>query len=269
LLAAGALWLFLATTGCGTADPNLFGSGQSTARGGSPSAGSPNVGGSSSSEAGSGSAASTGGNGGETAIAGNTGDPPPTGGGGGGPAGCAFACGDGGRGGWSNGGAAGAAGVNDQAGTGGGSPECATFSADATYLPSTQHCYLVDEQQRTFEAAQMHCTELKGHLLTLSSDAENDFAWSLHSEEHWIGAKDGKPPKQPGVGTYAWVTDEPFDYTNWSPDQPNASKTDCVDGGACYEHCAFQWKGGERDGQWNDRYCMHTIASICEWDKVP
>jgi hypothetical protein len=45
--------------------------------------------------------------------------------------------------------------------------------------------------------------------------------------------------------------------------------TDCVDGGSCYEHCAFQWKGGERDGMWNDRYCMHTIASICEWDSIP
>jgi Lectin C-type domain len=137
------------------------------------------------------------------------------------------------------------------------------------FSPATQHCYLVDEEQRTFAAAQTHCKALKAHLITLANQAENDFAWSLHGDEHWIGSQDGKTPKQSGVGTYTWVTGEPFDYTNWSQDQPNASKTDCVEGGACYEHCAFQWKGGDHDSMWNDRYCMHTIASICEWDSVP
>lgn len=136
-------------------------------------------------------------------------------------------------------------------------------------MPATQHCYLVDNEPRTFAEAQVHCKELKAHLVTLSTEAENDFAWSLHGDEHWIGSQDGKGPKQSGVGKYTWVTDEPFEYTNWSSNQPNASKTECVEGGDCYEHCAFQWKGGEHDSQWNDRYCMHTIASICEWDKVP
>jgi len=247
----------------------LFGSAEVRASGG-PSAGSASFGGSAGSEAGSSTGGGSG-NGGESALAGSTGDPAVAGGGGNG-AGCAFACGDGGRGGRGNagnGGGAGLAGASDQAGSGGGSPECAVFSADATYLPSTQHCYLVDSQPRTFEAAQAHCAALEAHLVTLSSEAEDEFAWNLHAEEHWIGAKDGRGAKQSGVGKYAWVTDESFDYANWSSDQPNASKTDCVEGGACYEHCAFQWKGGEHDGQWNDRYCMHTVASICEWDKVP
>ncbi|HET7541675.1 MAG TPA: C-type lectin domain-containing protein [Polyangiaceae bacterium] len=262
-LAAGAFWLLLATLGCGTADPNLFGTGQTQAAG-SSSAGSASFGGSAGPEAGSSNAS---GSGGESALAGSTGYPPAAGSGGNG-AGCAFACGEGGHGNAGNGGGAGEAGANE-AGSGGGSPECALLSADATYLPSTKHCYLVDLEQRTFDAAQAHCTELKAHLLTLSSKEEDEFTWSLHPDEQWIGAKDGKSPTQSGVGTYTWVTDEPFDYTNWSRDQPNASKTDCVNGGSCYEHCAFQWKKGEHDGQWNDRYCMHTIASVCEWDKLP
>lgn len=159
------------------------------------------------------------------------------------------------------------AGASDQAGAGpSGSPECSTLAADAVFLPETQHCYLVDSEQRTFADAQAHCKDLKAHLITLASVAENDFAWSLHGDEHWIGSQDGKMPKQSGVGTFTWVTGEPFDYTNWSQGQPNASKTNCVDSGDCYEHCAFQWKGGAHDNMWNDRYCMHTIASICEWD---
>lgn len=161
------------------------------------------------------------------------------------------------------------AGSGDQAGAGPELTECSAISPDAMFLPATQHCYLVDTEQRTFAAAQMHCKELNAHLITLANEAENDFAWSLHGDEHWIGSQDGKMPKQSGVGTYTWITGEPFDYTNWSQDQPNASKTDCVEGGACYEHCAFQWKGGDHDNMWNDRYCMHTIASICEWDSLP
>lgn len=264
LLAGSAVWLLLGASGCGTADPNMFGSGQLEA-GGSPSAGNPSVSGSSGLEAGG-----NGSSGGGTS-AGSTGYPAAAGSGGGSGAGCAFSCGDGGRGGsvsagWSGGGAAG---DSAEAGSGSGSPECAALAKDATYSPSTQHCYLVDTELRTFAEAQTHCKELKAHLITLGSEAENDFAWSLHGDEHWIGSQDGKMPKQSGVGKYTWVTNEPFEYKNWSPDQPNASMTDCVDGGSCYEHCAFQWKGGDHDSQWNDRYCMHTIVSICEWDSVP
>lgn len=270
VLAGSAVWLLLGATGCGTADPNMFGSGQSGA-GGSPSAGSLNISGSSGLEA--------GGNGGSGSIggetsAGSTGYPVAAAGSGGSGAGCAFSCGDGGRGNGGSGSAAGSAGAgvagdNAEAGSSSGSPECAALSTNATYSPTTQHCYLVDTEMRTFAEAQTHCKELNAHLITLSSEAENDFAWSMHSDEHWIGSQDGKMPKQSGVGKYTWVTNEPFEYKNWSPDQPNASMTDCVDGGSCYEHCAFQWKGGDHDSQWNDRYCMHTIVSICEWDSVP
>lgn len=258
--------LLFATLGCGAADADLFGSSPVQAGGVSVSAGTGSLGGIGGAAARSSNAS---GSSGECAHAGGLANPGIAGGGSGGSAaGCAFACGDGGHGNLGSGGGAGAAG-DYEAGSGPGSPECAALSPDATYLPSTQHCYLVDLEQRTFEAAQAHCAELKAHLVTLSSEAEHEFAWRLQPAEHWIGAKDGKPPQQSGAGTYAWVTEEPFDFSNWSRDQPNASKTDCVDGGSCYEHCAFQWTGGEHDGQWNDRYCMHTIASVCEWDRVP
>ncbi|HYP99478.1 MAG TPA: C-type lectin domain-containing protein [Polyangiaceae bacterium] len=263
LLAAGSASLLTTALGCGAADPNMFGSGSTPSAGGSPSAGSASV-------TGTAGSLSSGGNGGETvggssSIAGSE----DSGGNGGSGAGCAFSCGEGGRSLGGNGAVGGAAGGNDQAGAGSDLTECSAFSPDAMFLPATQHCYLVDTEPRTFAAAQTHCKELKAHLITLANVAENDFAWSLHGDEHWIGSQDGKMPKQSGVGKYTWVTGEPFDYTNWSQDQPNASKTSCVEGGDCYEHCAFQWKGGDHDNMWNDRYCMHTIASICEWDSTP
>ena len=265
MLAGSVIWLLFGASGCGTADPDMFSSGP-LAAGGSPSGSNPSFSGS------SGLGASGSGSGGGVIVAGSTGYPAAAGSGGSG-LGCTFSCGDGGRGssgsvsaGWGGGGAAG---DDGEAGSSPGSPECAALAKGATYFAATQHCYLVDPEMRTFAEAQTHCKDLKAHLITLACEAENDFAWRMHSDEHWIGSQDGKMPKQSGVGKYTWLTDEPFEYTNWSPDQPNASMTDCVDGGSCYEHCAFQWKGGDHDSQWNDRYCMHTIVSICEWDSVP
>ncbi|MES1172872.1 MAG: C-type lectin domain-containing protein [Myxococcales bacterium] len=175
------------------------------------------------------------------------------------------ASGGGATGGGASGG--GASGGSALGGSAGSFSDCAQFGADATYFPDTQHCYLVVHELATFTAAQAHCKTLGGHLVTLANEAENDFVWGLNSEEHWIGADDGKGPNNPEPGTFSWVTNEPFTYTNWSSNQPNTSDTDCGDSGLmahCYEHCAFQWTGGEHDGQWNDRFCLHTIAAVCE-----
>jgi hypothetical protein len=155
-------------------------------------------------------------------------------------------------------------------GTGGAPPgDCSTFGADAKFDADNQHCYLVVTAHATFASAKSHCTSLGAHLVTLSDQQENDFVWALDTNEHWIGATDGKDPKQTLPGTYAWVDGEPFDYTDWSPGQPNATAITCGTnngGGTCYEHCAFQWSGGAVPGQWNDRYCAQTIDAICEWD---
>ncbi len=268
LLAGSTICLLLGAGGCGSAHHGELFELAPEAWGGSPSVGNGGGGGGAGS---SGMEASSGGSGGES-VAGSAGNAAFGGSGNGGSgAGCAFSCGDGGRGGNPSD-SAGAAGVSGQAGSGSESTDCSAFAADATFLPATQHCYLVDTEPRTFALAQAHCKTLDAHLITLNSQAENDFAWSIHAQEHWIGTKDGKAPKQPGVGTYTWITEEPFDYTNWSADQPNASGTECGEGngnGTCYEHCGFQWLVGEHGGLWNDRYCLHTIASICEWDSAP
>ena len=127
------------------------------------------------------------------------------------------------------------------------------------------HCYRVNETELSFAEARDACQKAGGHLLTISSEAEDDFAEALHDGEHWIGASDGLADTMSGVGSYSWVVDEPFDYSDWEDGQPNAFETDCPDEDSeadCFEHCAFQ----SDEGDWNDRSCWHTIVSICEWD---
>jgi hypothetical protein len=127
------------------------------------------------------------------------------------------------------------------------------------------HCYRVNLEELTFAAARDACQAGGGHLVTISSEAEDDFARDLHDGVHWLGASDGFPDTMAGVGTYTWVDQEDWDFTHWEDGQPNAFETNCPDQGDasdCFEHCAFQTD----EGDWNDRSCWHTIVSICEWD---
>jgi len=159
-------------------------------------------------------------------------------------------------------------------GSGGGTvlQDCSAFGQDARFYSVNAHCYLAVHDDATFADSRAHCASLGAHLVTLSDSAENDFAWSVSATVHWIGATDGRDPKEMMPGTYAWIDNEPFTYSDWSAGQPNASASTCGDGngngpgGTCYEHCAFQWDGGAKPGEWNDRLCSHTIESVCEWD---
>lgn len=127
------------------------------------------------------------------------------------------------------------------------------------------HCYRVNDEDLTYAAARDACQAQGGHLLTVTSAEENDFARNLHDGEHWLGASDGRLDNEKGVGEYAWVDDEEWTYSDWRGGQPNAVETDCPGhsgGGGCYEHCAYQ----AEEGDWVDRSCGHTIVSICEWE---
>jgi hypothetical protein len=128
------------------------------------------------------------------------------------------------------------------------------------------HCYRVNYQNLTFAQARDACQAAGGHLVSIGSEDENEFAAKLHDGEHWIGATDGRGDMVAGVGPYLWVNDEPWTYSAWEDGQPNAYETDCPgdsnEESDCFEHCAFQTD----EADWNDRSCWHTIVSICEWD---
>jgi PKD repeat protein len=89
---------------------------------------------------------------------------------------------------------------------------------------------------------------LTGHLATFHSDDEARFvrveAGGAHSR--WIG---GFQPDNccEHHGGWAWVTGEPFTYTNWAAHEPN--------GGSHEDHLQF-WNSNT--GQWNDRNGDHN-----------
>jgi hypothetical protein len=158
--------------------------------------------------------------------------------------------------------AGGGAGASLETAGAGGSGGAEPGSACVSELLFAGRCYAASTEVLTWAAAKAACEALGAHLATIGSEAENEFVWALLEDEVWLGAADGKSEGDEEPGTYTWVTGEPMSYVNWTEGQPNAVGTDCPGDDDCYEHCAFAWQ----EGEWNDRYCGHEIAYVCEWE---
>ncbi len=90
-----------------------------------------------------------------------------------------------------------------------------------------------------------------GHLVTISSEEENDFIYSLIQQtgnNSWIGFSDIATE-----GDWVWTTGEDVVYTNWAAGEPND-----LNG----EDCAEMFM----NGTWNDNQCDWDRAFIMEVD---
>jgi hypothetical protein len=64
---------------------------------------------------------------------------------------------------------------------------------------------------------------LKGHLVTITSEAENQFLvdnFGANLRDRWIGGFQAEGAPEPNGG-WTWVTGEVWQYTNWDPVEPN------------------------------------------------
>lgn len=116
--------------------------------------------------------------------------------------------------------------------------------------------YVIFKGKLTWWEAETYCESLGGHLATITSQAEQDFIDSLNSDGDrlWIG---GYRPE--GLG-FAWITGEPWNYTNWDEGEPNNSSNVVSN-----EDSVCLWPS-----KWNDLSYKNTSEQygfICEWDK--
>lgn len=113
----------------------------------------------------------------------------------------------------------------------------------------------------TWQEARAAAEAMGGYLVTITSQAEQDFIVANFPEvlsgRWWIGAYQTPPvPETDPAADWHWVTGEPWGYTNWYPGEPNNDS-----GG--YENDGMLW----HNGTWND--CVGTCSSvgyIVEWD---
>jgi hypothetical protein len=109
----------------------------------------------------------------------------------------------------------------------------------------------------------------KGHLVTLTSAAENDFVFAVLADDPagwsgvygpWIGLSQDAAGPEP-AGGWRWVTGEPFAYANWAAEQPD-------NGGVGSESVGqFFGENGGLQPTWNDENPDSAfVAYIAEVD---
>ncbi len=83
--------------------------------------------------------------------------------------------------------------------------------------PDNGNFYVLVNEAMTWNEANNFAESMGGHLLTISSQEENDFAFLLAksmSINTWLGL-------MRVTNGYGWVTGEPLEYTNWASGAPN------------------------------------------------
>ena len=118
------------------------------------------------------------------------------------------------------------------------------------------HSYYFFDRQSTWYAAKQLSESYGGHLVTITSAAENSFVSGLAGGQSvWIGATD-----QGSEGSFKWVNGETFRYSNWASGEPNNYPSAGEDT-ENYVHLLTDLK-------WNDSPGCVTYPFVCEIDRV-
>lgn len=123
------------------------------------------------------------------------------------------------------------------------------------------HYYKIYNNAEEWDEAKEYCENLNGHLATISSQAENDFLYSLMKKEGYTNAYFGLTDSE-YEGIWKWINDEPLSYSNWHTGEPNSENSK-------EDYAMFYYKF--TDGTWNDGdFGGSTVNGnknyICEWD---
>lgn len=141
-----------------------------------------------------------------------------------------------------------------------------TFSIDYTSIsPSATkyfngNRYEYYDHTMTWNQAYRVCEKKGGHLVTITSQEENDFVFDLANDFEnnycWLGGTDFA-----SEGNWYWVNSEKFGYSNWRSGEPN----DDSNGTEEYMHMHVL---NDYAGQWNDlpNDINNVFGFICEYE---
>jgi hypothetical protein len=111
------------------------------------------------------------------------------------------------------------------------------------------HSYYRSTGSMTWTAAKAACENMGGHLVTVTTAAENSFIFGLWPNG-WIGLTD-----ELVEGQWRWVTGETFSWSNWNGGEPNnAGNEDYI-----------QFVGG---GKWNDLPNNVSLPYVIEFNYI-
>ncbi|MBD3221929.1 hypothetical protein GF314_11875 [bacterium] len=141
--------------------------------------------------------------------------------------------------------------------------------AEPIYWPMNGHHYEVIETAVSWHEAEALAEARtwdgkQGHLCTITSQEENDFVfWEVVGGNQqtplgdpWLGGYQNSPNSPPDENWH-WVTDEPWDWTNWDDGEPND-----YDEPYAELFLNFQLWG---DGFWNDHHGLNYKTFVVEY----
>lgn len=129
------------------------------------------------------------------------------------------------------------------------------------------HYYMLFDKGLTWKEAKEAAESQNGHLVTITSQKEQDFISNLikdtEKDKYWLGLSDEQEE-----GRWEWVTGEAYSYSNWAKNEPN-------NGYGTEDYVALASHDTIYDyevllGEWNDHNLDRDAESfgyICEWDE--
>ena len=126
------------------------------------------------------------------------------------------------------------------------------------------HYKVFTDEKISWNAANVKCLAMGGHLVTITSQREEDFIDDLYTAKHdehaWIGFL--REPNN-GESPFRWITEEPVIYTRWADGFPNHRSNYNKDR-EFYGVAMFPTK--EKKNWWYNRNSNDKLYYICEWE---
>uniref|UniRef100_A0A672J829 C-type lectin domain-containing protein n=1 Tax=Salarias fasciatus TaxID=181472 RepID=A0A672J829_SALFA len=127
-------------------------------------------------------------------------------------------------------------------------PKCDLASG---WMQHNSNCYkLNSDTRKSWTAARVDCVLDGGDLVSIASEAENQYVMAMMGTSKWIGLK-----HNPTEGGYSWSDGTPLSHTNWADGEPNnhEGREECVEM-VSSTNGTYSW--------WNDLNCDLEISQI-------
>ena len=124
--------------------------------------------------------------------------------------------------------------------------DCCSFSWDRARAAASDPCF----------------QGLRGHLVTVTSQAETDFlvsSFGASMSNKWMGGFQTPPgPEVDPAADWEWITGETWSYTNWGGNEPSNSGGD---------ENYLEFRDNPNPGDWNDdKLDGFTVGYVIEYE---